>query len=258
VSYHPKYRLTARLSSHIDDIAAMREKTRIPALRKERRVPSRRFPASQTHSFTLGKVLALANGEDFPVVAERSAPKVLDYFARRLAVEKKAGRKRWTHEDIFTLHKVIASGDIVEPGPAGCYRTIVVRAGGFVPPPPRQVSRLMSELLEWWNTKASELPAVLTSAIVHYRISDIHPFPDGNGRVARALALWELYRSGFDSHLASSLNESYRGERRHYYAALGAVRRHREDLTGWLEYSAEGLRTTLERTWMRSEDWRLH
>ena len=103
----------------------------------------------------------------------------------------------------------------------------------------------MNELCEWWNTKAPELPAVLTSAIVHYRISDIHPFPDGNGRLGRALALWELYRSGFDRLI--SWNEPYWGERRHYYAALRAVRRRREDLTGWMEYSAKGLLLALEK-----------
>jgi len=143
---------------------------------------------------------------------------------------------------------------VMDQGSAGQYRTITVRAGRFVPPPPSEVSRLLFELLEWWNTKAPELSVVLTSAIVHYRISDIHPFPDGNGRLGRALALWELYRSGFDSHPIFSLNDCYWGERRHYYAALRAVRRQREDLTGWLEYSAEGLRLTLERIWMRAQE----
>jgi len=244
VSYQPKFTLTSRLSAHVDDIVLLREKilaseTRgrvMPPLREESRVP-----------FTLERVRTLANGRDFPVLAERSTQGVLDYFARRFSVERKSGRRCWTHKDIVKLHSVIASGDVIDDGAAGQYRCIPVRAGSFMPPPPGDVSGLMSGLLEWWNTKGPELPGVLTSAIVHYRISDIHPFTDGNGRLGRALALWELYRRGFDSPLVLPLNERYWGERKEYYAALRTVPRRAQDLTSWLEYSAEGLRSALGR-----------
>lgn len=71
------------------------------------------------------------------------------------------------------------------------------------------------------------------------------------GRAGRALALWELYRRGFDSHHIFSVDEFYREDRPRYYAALDAVRRKGDDLTSWLEYGAEGLRQTLERVWER-------
>jgi Fic family protein len=47
------------------------------------------------------------------------------------------------------------------------------------------------------------------------------------------------------------VDEFYWEDRPRYYAALDAVRREGDDLTGWLEYSAEGLRETLERVWTR-------
>ncbi|MSP72827.1 MAG: hypothetical protein EXR76_11790, partial [Myxococcales bacterium] len=50
------------------------------------------------------------------------------------------------------------------------------------------VSGLMFELLEWWNKRSVELSPVLSSAILHYRFEDIHPFAEGNGRTGRALA----------------------------------------------------------------------
>ena len=78
-----------------------------------------------------------------------------------------------------------------------------------------------------------------------------HPFADGNGRTGRALALWELYRRGFDTHHIFSVDEFYRENSPRYYAALDGVRREGEDLTQWLEYSAEGLLLTLERVWQR-------
>jgi len=113
------------------------------------------------------------------------------------------------------------------------------------------VSGLMFELLEWWNLKATELSPVLSSAILQYRFEHIHPFADGNGRTGRALALWELYRRGFDSHHIFSVDDYYWEDRPGYYAALDEVRLAGDDLSHWLEYCAESLRQTLERTWLR-------
>src|SRR4051812_40027719 len=79
--------------------------------------------------------------------------------------------------------------------------------------------------------------------IIHHQFETIHPFADGNGRTGRALALWELYRRGFDSHHIFAVDEFYWEDRPRYYAALDAVRRESGDLTSWLEYSAEGLQT---------------
>src|SRR3990172_6358593 len=87
-----------------------------------------------------------------------------------------------------------------ERGEGGKWGRVGGGGGGYVPPPPDAVSGLMSELLEWWNKDAPGISPVLTSAIVHYRFEAIHPFADGNGRTGRTLALWELYRRGFDSH----------------------------------------------------------
>jgi Fic family protein len=93
----------------------------------------------------------------------------------------------------------------------------------------------------------------LSSAILHCRFEAIHPFADGNGRIGRALALWELYRRGFDTHHIFSVDEFYWEDRARYYAALDAVRREGESMTGWLEYCAEGLLLTLERVWTRAQ-----
>lgn len=60
--------------------------------------------------------------------------------------------------------------------------------------------------------------------------------------------MWELYRRGFDTHHLFSVDEFYWEDRPCYYAALEAGG---EDLSGWLEYCAEGVRQTLERVWPR-------
>jgi Fic family protein len=180
----------------------------------------------------------------------------LNYFAalrhidKAVRAEHAGKRRRLTHADVHRLHAILAGG-VMDQGEAGRYRTIRVRVGAFVPPPPQDVSGLMFELLTWWNDEAPKLSPVLTSAIVHHRFETIHPFADGNGRTGRALALWELYRRGFDSHHIFAVDEFYWEDRPRYYAALDAVRRGGGDLTSWLEYSAEGLEQALERAWAR-------
>jgi Fic family protein len=93
---------------------------------------------------------------------------------------------------------------------------------------------------------------------VHHRFEIIHPFADGNGRTGRMLALWELYRRGFDTHHIFSVDEFYWENRTRYYAALEKVRQAGENLTSWLEYSAEGLLITLERVWTRIQKLTAH
>jgi Fic family protein len=139
----------------------------------------------------------------------------------------------------------------MEQGDAGRYRTMRVWVGGYVPPAPTEVSGLMFELLEWWNGPSVRLSPVISSAVLHHRFESIHPFADGNGRTGRALALWDLYRRGFDTHHIFSIDEYYWEDRPAYYAALNQPHQHGDDLTCWLEYCATGLRLTLERMWNR-------
>ena len=99
----------------------------------------------------LERVLAMANGEDFPVVTESRERQVLKYFARR--IETKQDQNHWTHKHVLQLHKIVAAGEGMDQGLAGEYRTIAVRIGEFVPPPPDKLPQLMFNLLEWWETK---------------------------------------------------------------------------------------------------------
>ncbi len=223
----------------------------IPALQKDTRTRNTHSStAIEGNPLTLEQVCAVEEGREIPAVAARAKREVVNYFAGLRFVEKNAARKTISHDEILSLHKIMA-GDVMDQGTAGRYRTIAVRVGRYVPPPPGDVSGLMFELLAWWNKEAATLSPVLSSAIVHYRFESIHPFADGNGRTGRVLALWELYRRGFDTHHIFSVDEIYWENRPRYYAALDAVRRAREDLSGWLEYTSEGLQLTLERVWIR-------
>ena len=259
MSFHPQFTVTPALVSRIEGIAALREKILaasvqvawVPALQKDTRArTAHSSTAIEGNPLTLEQVRALEEGRDVSAVAERSKREVLNYFAGLRFVEKHAGKIRLRHEDVLRLHKVIAGG-VMEQGVAGRYRTVAVRVGWYVAPPANEVSGLMFELLDWWNKQAPALSPVVSSAIVHYRFAEIHPFADGNGRTGRALALWELYRRGFDTHHIFAVDEFYWHDRPRYYRALEEVRRREGDLTGWLEYAAEGLHRTLEQVWTR-------
>jgi Fic family protein len=257
--YEPHFTISPRLLSLVEAVAALRERIQsaavevawIPALQKDTRTRNvHASTAIEGNPLTLEEVRALEEGRGLTASRARPQREVLNYFAGLCYVEKLAGKKSVRHEDVLELHRILAEG-VMDQGEAGRYRTIAVRVGQYVPPRPEEVSGLMFELLEWWNTAAGSLSPVLSSAIVHHRFETIHPFADGNGRTGRALALWELYRRGFDTHHIFSVDEYYWEDRPRYYAALAEVRRQGDDLTGWLEYCAEGLHSTLESVWLR-------
>ena len=257
--YEPEFAISRVLLNRVETIASLRERIQgaaiqvswIPALQKDTRARNTHSStAIEGNPLTLEQVRAVEADPDSIPAGTRPRREVLNYFAALRHVEKHAGRTRLVHDDILRLHAIIA-GQVMDQGEAGRYRRMRVTVGKYAPPPPDDVSGLMFDLLEWWNKDAPALSPVLSSAILHYRFEAIHPFADGNGRTGRVLGLWELYRRGFDAHHIFSVDEFYWEDRPRYYAELAAVRERGEDLTSWLEYSAEGLEQTLERTWLR-------
>jgi len=252
VSYQPAYTITSRLLGEVEQVAALHERIQaaavqvpwIPALQKDARIRNAHSStAIEGNPLTLEQVRAIEEGREIPATAQRPRREVANYFAGLRFVEKNAQRSAVTHAEVLKLHRIIA-GSVMDQGTAGRYRTIRVRVGSYVAPPPKKVQRMMSDLLAWWNIKAARISPVLSSAIIHHRFEVIHPFADGNGRAGRMLALWELYRRRFDTHHIFSIDEFYWKEN--------------EDLTSWLEYSAEGLRLTLQRVWTRIQKLSAH
>jgi Fic family protein len=259
MAYVPQFTITPVLLAEVEQVAALRERILgavvdmawIPALQKDTRTRNvHASTAIEGNPLTLEQVRALEEGRELSAPGTRPKREVINYFAGLRYVEKHAAKKTIRHADILELHRILA-GEVMDQGEAGKYRMIAVRVGSYRPPPPDAVSGLMFELLEWWNSDARKLSPVLSSSILHHRFETIHPFADGNGRTGRALALWELYRRGFDTHHIFSVDEYYWEDRPRYYAALQGVREAGDDLTTWLEYCAAGLRQTLERAWLR-------
>jgi len=257
--YQPVYTITPLLLSQVEQIAALRERILaasvqvpwIPALQKDTRARNAHSStAIEGNPLTLEQVRAIEEGRETPPTAVRPRREIANYFAGLRFVERNAGRAAISHTEVLRLHKIMA-GEVMDQGEAGKYRIIRVKVGDYIPPRPEAVKPMMSNLLGWWNTAAKRVSPILSSAIVHYQFETIHPFADGNGRTGRMLSLWELYRRGFDNHHIFSIDEFYWENRPRYYDALEKVQREDGALTSWLEYSAEGLRLTLENVWSR-------
>jgi Fic family protein len=154
------------------------------------------------------------------------------------------------HIHKLTTHRILANEDQV-----GQYRKsqVVIRNSQtgeitFRPPPSVEVPFLIEDFLEWLNRiTAEEVHPALVAGIVHYELVRIHPFIDGNGRVARAIATLVLFKHGYDVKRFFSLEEHYDREPLRYYEALQNVGKAEGDLTGWLEYFSEGLAIELSR-----------
>jgi Fic family protein len=96
-----------------------------------------------------------------------------------------------------------------------------------------RLSQEMSAFLDWFN-KPPDMDEVLKSALAHLWFVTIHPFDDGNGRIARALADMLLARSEKSPQRFYSMSEQIRQERKAYYDILEQTQKGSMDVTPWL------------------------
>ena len=129
-------------------------------------------------------------------------------------VEDLASAGRVEEFDLLKLHHLVMMG--IEDARPGEYRReqVFIGGSGHVPPPPSDVPRLMGRFVDWLNGAGDRLHPVELAAVAHAYLTAIHPFTDGNGRVARLLMNLLLLRSGYP--LAIIRKE----RRRAYYKAL--------------------------------------
>lgn len=142
----------------------------------------------------------------------------------------------------LTVHNLLPASE------AGHFRSVKVvirnNASGeitFRPPAPTEVPFYIDELFEWLNSEAGRnVHPLLRAGILHYELARIHPFVDGNGRTARAMALLCLFLEGYQVKKFFALEEYYDSHPDEYYTALQSVMSSGE-LTSWLEYFTLGI-----------------
>jgi Fic family protein len=98
-----------------------------------------------------------------------------------------------------------------------------------------RLGRDMATFLEWFNANQSIDP-IIKAAVAHLWFVTIHPFEDGNGRIARAIADMALARSEQSAQRFYSMSAQIRKERKTYYDILEATQRADLDITSWLDW----------------------
>jgi Fic family protein len=103
----------------------------------------------------------------------------------------------------------------------------------------------MSAFLKWFNHEAV-LDPVLKAALAHLWFVTIHPFDDGNGRIARGIADMALARSEQSAQRFYSMSAQIRLERNAYYDVLETTQKSDLDITVWLEWFLGCLDSAIE------------
>ena len=113
-------------------------------------------------------------------------------------------------------------------------------------PPAARLKKEMKAFLDWFDGKP-DIDPVLKAGVAHLWFVTIHPFDDGNGRIARAIADMALARSEQTAQRFYSMSAQIRQERKAYYDLLEATQKGKLDITPWLQWFVECLGRAFER-----------
>lgn len=130
--------------------------------------------------------------------------------------------------------------------------------------PARRVKDEMDKFLNWFNGD-SKMDPVLKAAIAHFWFIIIHPFDDGNGRIARAISDLMLARADGTAERYYSMSSQILVERKEYYEILKKVQHSSGDITEWLDWFLNCLKNsllatglTLQKVLRKTEFWKIH
>ena len=105
--------------------------------------------------------------------------------------------------------------------------------------PGERVEKEMKHFLSWWKTSLGQEEGLLRSGLAHFYFIAIHPFEDGNGRIARALTDMALAQDEALSTRYYSLSSQIMEERDDYYTVLESSQKKTGDVTQWLKWYLE-------------------
>ena len=135
----------------------------------------------------------------------------------------------------------------------------------FQAPPAKRLDAEMRAFLDGFNAKA-DIDPVLKAGLAHLWFVTIHPFDDGNGRIARAIADMVLARSENSSQRFYSMSAQIRQERNAYYDILEETQKGTMDITPWMDWflgclgrAIDGAQITLRAVLAKARFWeRIH
>lgn len=190
----------------------------------------------------------------------RDIYEVQNYLKALKYIEQVVKEKKTINEKvILKIHKLVTDKTLPAQQ-SGFHRKgpvyVVRRKFGQPPktlytaPHYKKVSKLMANLVEWIRkSEKRKINPIIVAGIVHMEIAAIHPFSDGNGRTARALATLILYERGYDFRRLFALEDYYNKDRPEYYKAINLGRTYEErqkDQTSWLTYFVKGFKEEID------------
>ncbi len=262
--YEPKFSITNKILKNIGIIEASREviinAPLVPAYEKKFReeaivrtvhhgthIEGNELNITEAAQVLKGQPIVGRDRDIQEVINYRNVINFLDFVATGEVSQGKI-----TQEVIKKIHALVVD-KLLSAAQSGDYRKtqVVVKNSltgevTFRPPPAIEVPYQMEDFLEWLNNlPKDDLHPVLKAGITHYELVRIHPFVDGNGRMARATATLVLFLDNYDIKKFFSLEEYYDRDAGRYYEALRSAKD--GELTNWVEYFTEGLAIELTR-----------
>lgn len=260
---NPNYTISPKTLSNMTEIAEIKavvEHSRVLPLNEAqlRRQAILRMAHTSTSiegnklaQFEVGKVI---EGKSVKA-SQKDILEVENYYSALKILEDMARiKKDITEDEILKLHKIVIDGlvekeKVAKFRPADVYVLDDLGDGRemlrFKAPSATSVSGLIKDLLNWLKeSKKTGTHPIVRAAVLHLQFVTIHPFTDGNGRVARLLTQLQLYRDGWDFRKILVLEDYYNRDRLSYYNAENKAQGKNYspdmDFTVWLEYFTNG------------------
>ncbi len=266
--FSPKYQLTDKMLSDLTAIAEAKgiiDRAKIlpqQELRLRRQAIIRMTHHSteiEGNQLNMGQVEALFAKKKIDA-PNRDIYEVQNYLNALKYIEGVvADKKPITEKVILKIHKLVTDKTLA-PAFSGHYRPgpiyIVKRRLGmpqetvYTGPDAKDVPKLMTDFIAWLKRSDEEqINPVIVAAITHLEVATIHPFNDGNGRTARALATLVLYERGYDFRRLFALEDFYNTGRESYYEAINVGKNYNErrtDISSWLGYFVIGFKQEID------------
>lgn len=266
--FKPLYKITSKILTMLTAIAESKSVIERAKILPKNEIKLRRQALIRmTHSSTEieGNMLNLKQVEDILGHKKIDAPErdiyeVQNYFKAIKYIEQIVNKKqRISGRILLKIHKIVTDKTLPKEQ-SGYYRKgpiFVVRRQLVSPdevvytgPDAKEVPGLCANLIEWiQESEKQNINPVIAAGIVHQEIAAIHPFSDGNGRTARAMATLVLYQRGYDFRRLFALEDYYNKDRSKYYDAINIGKNYKErrdDYTRWLEYFVKGFKEEID------------
>ncbi len=204
------------------------------------------------NDLTLEQAQKVIKGEQV-IARDRDVLEVINYrnvlkYIEKIGKEKLPDTVFTYTENILKKMHALTEEKILDKTACGVYRKakVVIKDSAtgevvFSPIPAMEIPFQIADFFYWLNSPyGRQVHPVLRAGIAHFELARIHPFVDGNGRVARAFATLVLFLENYDIKKFFSLEEHFDKDPLSYYQALSSVSFH-DNLTTWLEYFTQAL-----------------